>query len=168
MSAVGVGTGSTDVPVSAVVGGLEPDTGYRYRIVGLNANADGVNGRVEGETGSFITPGPPVVGGEQAVVESAGEAQLHAMVTPDGSQTSYFFEYGLSAGYGLRVPAVAVGVGAGRVALSVSEPISGLSAGTEYHFRVVASSSEGTAEGPGRVVSDVRGADGGFAGWAWV
>ena len=146
-SAVNVGTGSAGVPVSAVVAGLKPDTGYRYRIVGYNANADGVNGRVEGETGSFITPGPPVVGGEQAVVESAGEAELRAMVTPDGSQTSYFFEYGTGAGYGSRVPAAAVDVGAGRVALEVSEPVAGLKAGTEYHFRVVASSSEGTADG---------------------
>ena len=146
-SAVSVGTGSTGVSVSAVVGGLSADTAYRYRVVGYNANVDGVNGRVEGETGSFITPGPPVVGGEQAVVESAGEAELRATVTPEGSQTGYFFEYGATSGYGSRVPALAVGVGAGRVALSVSEPVSGLSAGSEYHFRVVASSSEGTVDG---------------------
>jgi len=147
VSAVGVGTGVSGVAVSVAVAGLSADTGYRYRIVGFNANADGVNGRVEGETGSFITPGPPVVGGEQAVVQGAGEAVLHATVSPEGSDTHYYFEYGTGVGYGSRVPASGVDVGAGRVVVSVSEPVSGLAPETEYHFRVLASSSEGTTDG---------------------
>ena len=146
-SPVSVGTGTVGVPVSAPVTGLSPDTSYRYRLVGYNTNADGVNGQVEGETGSFITPGPPAVGAEQALVKGPGEASLKATVTPEGADTHFFFEYGAGDEYGSRVPATGVDVGAGRVGVSVSEAVSALAPETEYHFRVVASSSEGTAYG---------------------
>jgi hypothetical protein len=72
---------------------------------------------------------------------------LHATVTPEGADTHYFFEYGPTNVYGSRIPAAGVDLGDGRVALSVSEPVSGLAAETEYHFRVVASSSEGITDG---------------------
>ena len=150
VSPVSVGTGTAGVPVGAPVTGLSPDTSYRYRLVGFNANADGSNGRVEGETLPFITPGPPVVGSEQAVVKGPGEATLKATVTPEGADTHYFFEYGAGDEYGSRVPASSVDVGAGRVGVSVSEAVSALAPEAEYHFRVVASSSEGTTYGTDR------------------
>jgi hypothetical protein len=62
-------------------------------------------------------------------------------VDPNGAPTSYYFEYGLSDEYGSVVPVVPagpVGVGSGHGDVQVSQPVQGLSAGSTYHFRVVA------------------------------
>ena len=90
-SAVSVGTGRTGVPVSTPLplSGLEKGKPYRYRIVGYNANADGSNGRVEGETKSFFTPGPPVIEEQWVSEVGSGSATLNAKIAPGNLATSY-------------------------------------------------------------------------------
>jgi hypothetical protein len=71
-------------------------------------------------------------------------ASLEASIDPHGAPTFYYFEYGLSEAYGSEVPALEGGdahgaaVGSGEGFLRVGQLVTGLQAGREYHYRVVA------------------------------
>jgi len=92
-------------------------------------------------------PGKPTV---EASAESsptlAFSDMLDAKVDPDGSATTYYFEYG-SAPCGsspcAKTPAVPVGSGFSDVSESIS--LSSLAPG-EYHYRVLAENEHGSAE----------------------
>jgi hypothetical protein len=78
---------------------------------------------------------------------NATSATLNGTVTPDGSAiTSCSFEYGPSSSYGQSVPCLE-DVGSGEEPVAVHADLSGLSPGAAYHFRLVASNANGTAEG---------------------
>ena len=72
-------------------------------------------------------------------------ATLVASVNPRGTATSVRFDLGTSSSYGLA--SASKDVGNGTDAVSVEIPVSSLSAGTTYHFRVVATSAAGTDQG---------------------
>src|SRR4051794_33280961 len=88
---------------------------------------------------------PPLA--NTAAAKSVGQTQatLSATVTPRGSATSVRFDLGTSTSYGLQSSSKDVGSGADPV--SVEIPVQGLTANTPYHFRVVATSDGGTAQG---------------------
>jgi streptogramin lyase len=71
-------------------------------------------------------------------------ATLNATVNPEGSETSYYFEYGETEAYGSKTEAKSAGSGTSD--LTKSESISGLKTATTYHFRVVATGA-GTVKG---------------------
>jgi hypothetical protein len=75
-------------------------------------------------------------------------AVLNGSVTPNGADTTWYFEYGTTTAYGTRTPARTVNRGQGT--RSVSATITGLSSGTLYHYRLVASNSAGTTAGVDR------------------
>ncbi len=72
-------------------------------------------------------------------------AVLAGTVDPSLRETSFRFEYGTTTAYGSLTPLQWGGAGNG--AISVSALLGGLSAGTTYHFRLVASNADGTAAG---------------------
>ncbi|WP_027005665.1 hypothetical protein [Conexibacter woesei] len=72
-------------------------------------------------------------------------ATLVATVNPRGTATSVRFDLGTSSAYGLA--SASRDVGNGTDAVSVEIPVASLSAGTTYHFRVVATSDGGTVQG---------------------
>jgi hypothetical protein len=74
-------------------------------------------------------------------------ATLNATVNPNGSETTYQFEYGTTTEYGSKVPASPKSIGSGTSPVEVSEGIEGLKPETTYHFRVVATNAQGTSEG---------------------
>jgi sugar lactone lactonase YvrE/phosphodiesterase/alkaline phosphatase D-like protein len=132
------GSGTEAVSASQVAKSLQADTTYHYRIVALRGAE-----RTEGEDMTFKTLKEP-----KATTEAAGEikdtsATLNASVNPEGSDTSYFFEYDTSpysgeAEHGTKVPAAPKAIGAGSSAVSVSESAAGLKPCTTYYYRVVA------------------------------
>jgi hypothetical protein len=63
-------------------------------------------------------------------------ALLTGTVFPEGAETSYYFQYGTTATYGLQTASASAGNSAGKV--PVGQPVSGLVPGTVYHFRIVA------------------------------
>jgi DNA-binding beta-propeller fold protein YncE len=150
------GAGSTPVPVSAPLSGLTPVTTYYYRLAVTNAN-----GANYGQELSFTTPGLPTIDGSSAEVhstEKAGQthATLQAQINPDGRETTYSFEYGETTSYGTSVPLPAQAIGAGQQPVSVpASELSGLTLGTTYHYRVVASNEYGTADGPDQTFTTV-------------
>jgi hypothetical protein len=72
-------------------------------------------------------------------------ATLVATVNPKGGATSVKFDLGTSSSYGLA--SASKDVGNGTDAVGVEIPVASLSAGTTYHFRVVATSDGGTVQG---------------------
>ncbi|MDB6150178.1 MAG: hypothetical protein JWQ44_1626 [Chthoniobacter sp.] len=72
-----------------------------------------------------------------------GRATLSAKVTANGDFTTVTFHYGLSDKYGSTRSTTANGTAAGE---TVSVEVSDLIGGQEYHFKVIASNSDGTSE----------------------
>ncbi len=94
-----------------------------------------------------LAPSPPgVVTGSPGSV-TATSATLKATVNPaTWNVTSCEFEYGGTSEYGSSVPCSSL-PGAGATPVEVSAPVSGLAAGSSYHFRIVATSGAGTSYG---------------------
>jgi hypothetical protein len=72
-------------------------------------------------------------------------AMLHATVNPQGSHTSFQFQYGLTNAYGSTTALKSAGHGTKPI--DVQQKIAALIPGTEYHFRVVATNAGGTSVG---------------------
>ena len=124
---------------TAQLAGLQPGTAYHYRIA---ARSDA--GTTYGQTRSFRTSaGPLAVTGPARL--SGTSVVLSGTVDPVGRGTTFWFELGPSTSYGTRT--LARSAGAGRGAVPVSETVTGLAPGTEYHARLVAQSSAGTTPG---------------------
>jgi Subtilase family/Peptidase inhibitor I9 len=85
-------------------------------------------------------------------------ATLHGTVNPKGPLTTYQFEYGLSETYGSTT--AGGDVGSGSTDISVGEAISGLSAGKNYHYRIVATNGEGKAFGKDQTFSTCKSGEG--------
>jgi hypothetical protein len=136
----GAGSGTTNVPVSATLSGLAQGTTYHYRVV-----ATSTAGTSRGADGVFTTLAAPGVVTGSATSISASSATLNGSVDPNGRATTWWFEYGTSTSYGSKTATKSAG--SGTVAANVSAPISGLTAGRTYHFRLVATSDAGTTHG---------------------
>jgi hypothetical protein len=92
---------------------------------------------------------PVVVTGEATDVGPTG-ATLHGSVNPEGAATTYRFEYGTGTNYGLTAPVPDADAGAGTEPVPVEAPVSGLTANTTYHYRLVATNPSGRTEGEDR------------------
>jgi len=93
-----------------------------------------------------ITPTVPTVASGSATVVTERGAILTGTVTANGAPTTYSFEYGLTTSYGSSTPLRAIRHRSAP-ARTVIAGIGGLTAGTVYHFRLVASNSAGTSNG---------------------
>ncbi len=78
---------------------------------------------------------------QSATAVTRHEATLNATVTPGDSDTAVKFEYGPTADYGTTVTAATIS--ADKPANPVAVQLTGLTAGTTYHFRVVATNLAG-------------------------
>ena len=75
-------------------------------------------------------------------------AILHGSVDPNGRTTTYYFQWGLTAAYGLQSAAHSAGHGTRSVAVSTTA--ASLTPGTVYHYRLVATNGAGTTIGADR------------------
>lgn len=87
---------------------------------------------------------PPAVTTGAASAVTSSDATLNGSVTPNQSSATVRFEYGTTTAYGTTTPGQQFG---GFSPSSVSIPISGLNPNTIYHYRLVATSPDGTATG---------------------
>jgi phosphodiesterase/alkaline phosphatase D-like protein len=136
------GSGSGDVPVSANLGGLSQGTTYHFRLVATNAA-----GTTLGSDQTFTTLMKPTVttGAASAVIDTT--ATLNGSVNPNGSSTTYHFDYGTTTSYGSQSPAADADAGSGSSVVPVSTDLNGLTPSTTYHYRVVATNADGTTTG---------------------
>ncbi len=137
-------TGTSPVAVRIpALSGLTADTTYHYRL-----NCTNAGGTTNGSDRTFRTspaPAPVAVTGAASSVTQTS-ASLAGTVNPRGYATTCYFEYGPTTAYGSRADC-ATAPGSGTSTVNVSAALSGLTAGTTYHFRLVANSAGGTVNG---------------------
>jgi RHS repeat-associated protein len=150
-SPVGIGSGVGKVAVSSPISGLKANTTYHYRVTATNAYGTSV-----GENRTFTTLKPPAVTTEGTYPPSQTEAVVLGSVNPNGSSTTWQFEYGPTTSYGSLVPAQASSAGAGTSPVSASAYISGLKAATTYHYRLVATNAAGKTSGADKTFTTVE------------
>ena len=139
-SAVSAGSGTSTSAVAAKLSGLADGTTYHYRLVATSSA-----GTSHGADAVFTTLAVPDVTTGSASSVTASSATLNGTVDPNGRATTFYFEYGMSTGYGSKTGSKSAG--SATSAQSESVGISGLTAGRTYHFRIVAASDAGTATG---------------------
>jgi outer membrane protein assembly factor BamB len=135
-------SGDTFRNISASISGLSASNIYHFRIVATNSA-----GTRYGSDMTFTTlsaTGAPVVTTNLATNIASSSAMLNGTVDPHGLATTVHFQYGTTPSYGSTT---ASQTKTGNTYQSVSANATGLTAGTAYHFRIVATNSAGTSYG---------------------
>jgi len=142
-----VGSGYTKFYTPAYVTGLSSDTNYYFRLTANNAF-----GTVLGATYSFRTnsnPPPngtaPKTSATSATNISRTTASLNGQINPNGSQTNFWFEYGLTSDLGSVTVIQSAGTDSSSQAISVA--VLNLNPLTKYYFRLNAQNQFGTVNG---------------------
>ena len=140
-SPLAAGAGST--PVTAVITGLACNALYNFRVKGLNSG-----GTVNGTNLTFTTAAclPTATTSAASAITLTG-ATLNGVVSSNGASTTVTFDYGPTTAYGSSLTATSSPLVANSSNSSVSAPLTGLSCGTSYQFRVKAVNSAGTTYG---------------------
>ncbi len=135
------GSGTTAIGVGQALGGLKEGVTYHFRIAATNEG-----GTTYGEDKTFTTLKRPSLTTGGAVEVKEHEATLRAWVNPNGSATTYQFEFGDASSVRI-VPAEPEPLGSGTTLIEVRKTVSDLEEGVTYHYRVIASSVAGTTYG---------------------
>ena len=128
-------------PVSIMLSGLSPGTTYHYKVVAINFNGSATSSDL-----TFGTGGVPRVGSESSSDVTETSAKVSALINPNLSNATYHVEYGSSTAYG-SITGESSPVGADDTNHPVTENLAGLSPGTTYHYRVVATNAVGSTAG---------------------
>ena len=135
------GNGTEPVPFTTTIVGLEPNSDYEVRIV---ATKEYGSAQHISAPQSFKTQtAPPAIGSFSSSHVTATSADLHAVIDPQGSATTYRFEYGTTSALGSSAPIPDGNIASGNIGVPVTVHLEGLQSVT-YHFRVVAESAAGT------------------------
>ena len=89
---------------------------------------------------------PPTVTSGSATGLTRTTATLAGMANPNGWSATAQFQYGLTTSYGGTTSPMALGAGSSSVAMGGGD-LTGLACDTLYHFRAIATSAAGTANG---------------------
>ncbi len=99
-------------------------------------------------TASAASAASPSVSTSSATSIGQTTAVLRAQVNPHGSATTYAFQYGTTAAYGAQTADHSAGSGTSTIA--VDTRATGLTPGTTYHYRLLATNADGTTAGSDR------------------
>ena len=133
---------AADQNVSADLSGLVVEGEYHWRIVVKNTNGQNATPDEVFKTHAVLG-----VSSDPATNLTNSSADLNGSLNPDGMDTHYRFEYGISVHYNNKTPLLDAGESGGQQSVP-PVGISGLQAGRIYHFRIVASNALGKTRGP--------------------
>jgi len=136
-------TGSSDVSVSADITGLQANTTYHFECYGDNNTWLSSGGDITFTTSESVSS--PLVTTANATNITTNSATLNGTVNPNGSSTTYGFEYGTTLGYGDTVTSSTELNSSEDVDVNIL--ISELTPNTLYNFRIFATNESGTSYG---------------------
>ena len=122
--------------------GLTPGTAYYWSVQSVDSSFAGSPFSAEG---TFIVGAPGVVTGP-SLIASATSEQLTGSVNPNGLDSTAWFEWGTNTTYGSNTDFVPIS-GAISSAVGITNLLSGLTPGTVYHYRLVATNALGINRG---------------------
>ncbi|MGA2673410.1 MAG: protease pro-enzyme activation domain-containing protein [Terracidiphilus sp.] len=144
-ASVDLGSGTTATAASASLTGLTAGTQYYFQVVAQNATGT-TNGAIANFTTTTVALAPVATTGTATAITTT-TATLAGTVNPEGADTKIWFLYGTSSTLSGATQTASQDIGSGTTATAVSASLTGLSAGTEYYFQVVAQNATGTTNG---------------------
>jgi hypothetical protein len=138
-----IGSGTSEVSVTANLTNLSPNQRYYFRVVGQNSA-----GTQRGSVMNFPTSAikPAVTTSAASSVDSI-TATLNGSVNPNNASTTAWFEWGTSSTLATYSSTVAQSIGSGTSAVSVTANLPNLTPSQLYYFRVVGQNSAGIQRG---------------------
>jgi len=143
------GAGNSSQSKLISISSLAPGTKYYFRM-----NAQNQYGTVNGTILVFTTPGPAAAKAPSASTSApttltTSSAMLNGVVNPNGESTSYWFEYATNSSMSniLGSTTHSVTANSDLTSVNVSITLTGLTANTNYSYRLVAMNSFGTVRG---------------------
>ena len=136
----------TSHPVSLPVSGLLPGTEYHFELI----VSYGAGQTVAGAPQAFTTPpaAEPAVSTLAATALQEAEATLNGNVNPEGgAEAEYFFEWAAGSSGAYEHATKATSLPSDGAEHPVSASVTGLTPGSEYHFRLVAKNELGSVQG---------------------
>lgn len=98
--------------------------------------------------GPTLAAGAPTASTGDASSITDSQVSLAGTVNPQGELTSYAFQYGTTTAYGQQ--SALSNAGSGTADVPARDDLTGLTAGTTYHYRVIATNATGTTVGADR------------------
>lgn len=142
-----IGSGYSAIPTPAYITGLNASTKYFFRLVAENSLGKVIGTQYAFQT-TLASPPQGTVPTTQSIAASGitrATANLNGRINTNGTQTTYWFEYGLDTSFG-SVTAFQP-IGSGTLDQNVSVSISNLKPQTKYYFRLNAQNQFGTING---------------------
>jgi phosphodiesterase/alkaline phosphatase D-like protein/sugar lactone lactonase YvrE len=143
-----IGSGTSNVKVTAKLTGLQPHKTYHYALAA--SNGDGVNYGAD-QTLTTLDEAPKVA--NESVSAESVKATFGATINPNNEETTYEFEYAtteaaLLGGTGTKVAGTLPPTLEGYGELTVSvHTVAALSPSTTYFYRAKATNATGTSHG---------------------
>jgi hypothetical protein len=138
-----IAAGTVPQSINATLQNLSAGTKYYYRVA-----ATSTAGTSKGAISNFNTLSlPPTTTTTPATSVTITSATLLGDVNPNGLATTAWFEYGQDNTFTTLTKTIDQVIGSGKTPVPITQPITGLLAGTTYYFRVAASSTGGTSNG---------------------
>ena len=146
---------NSNMMISSNIAGLDSGKIYYFRLNAQNAYGT-VNGNISVFSTQPVNPPPPPVGNAPTAATNpasgitTSSAVLNGQINPNGSATTYHFEYGKSTLFGLFTLTQSTdtkSAGSGTRLASYSQSITGLDSDSTYYYQVITQNQYGTSRG---------------------
>ena len=135
---INIGFGVSDHNITVHLGGLQANTSYEARLIATKPGFP--NGTSAPQVFQTLAV-PPTIDALSSEGVTASSADLTASINPQGTDTTYHFEYGTTTEYGHQTPET--DIGNSHNPQSIQDHIEGLEP-VVYHFRAIAHNPLGT------------------------
>ena len=133
---------NAEVGVTNLLTGLSLNTIYHYQLVATNSAGASASSDMTFATGPGPNPQAPIVTVDGPLQITSADATITGTVNPNGLASEFWVQWGATTAYGQAGPVIPVG--SQNTSVAVTNWMIGLTPGTLYHYRLVATNAAGT------------------------